>query len=110
MIYIVPREQADAAVKFINESKYSLVTATELELENLRAHNARVSKNLLQHDHRYGIIVPHLGCKPALAYLEVWTYYKKGTYRQDTDMFVTQNAWGAIHEKRVTDDMVVCEL
>lgn len=66
--------------------------------------------SVLQHDHRYGIIVPHLGCKPAMVYLEVWTYYEKGTYRQDADVFVSKNAWGVISEKRVADGMVVCEL
>lgn len=110
MIYLISKEQAKAAVKRINESKYSLETATEVELEALRENNERVSKNALQHDHSYGIIVPHLGCKPAMAYLEVWTFYKKGTYRQDTDVFVTKNAWSGISEKRVADGMVICEL
>lgn len=91
-------------------SIYSLATATEVELETLRENNERVSKDVLQHDHRYGIIVPHLGCKPAMVYLEVWTYYEKGTYRQDADVFVSKNAWGVISEKRVADGMVVCEL
>lgn len=50
------------------------------------------------------------GCKPAMVYLEVWTYYEKGTYRQDADVFVSKNAWGVISEKRVADGMVVCEL
>lgn len=110
MIYLISKEQAKAAVKRINESKYSLETATEVELEALRENNERVSKDALQHDHSYGIIVPHLGCKPAMAYLEVWTFYKKGTYRQDTDVFVTKNAWSGISEKRVADGMVICEL
>lgn len=110
MIYLISKEQANDAVKRINESKYSLATATEVQLETLRENNERVSKDVLQHDHRYGIIVPHLGCKPAMAYLDVWTYYEKGTYRQDTDVFVSKNAWGVISEKRVADGMVVCEL
>lgn len=110
MIYLISKEQAKAAVEHINGAKYSLATATEVELETLRENNERVSKDVLQHDHRYGIIVPHLGCKPAMVYLEVWTFYKKGTYRQDADMFVTKNAWGNISEKRVTDGMVICEL
>ena len=45
-----------------------------------------------------------------MVYLEVWTYYEKGTYRQDADVFVSKNAWGVISEKRVADGMVVCEL
>lgn len=110
MIYLISKEQANDAVKRINESKYSLETATEVALETLRENNERVSKDVLQHNHSYGIIVPHLGCKPAMAYLEAWTFYKKGTYRQDADMFVTKNAWGNISEKRVADGMVISEL
>ncbi len=110
MIYLIPKEQAKAAVKRINDSKYRLEAATEVALEILRENNERVSKDVLQHDHSYGIIVPHLGCKPAMVYLEVWTFYKKGTYRQDADVFVSKNAWGGISEKRVADGMVVCEL
>ena len=45
-----------------------------------------------------------------MVYLEVWTYYEKGTYRQDADVLVSKNAWGVISEKRVADGMVVCEL
>ena len=110
MIYLIPKEQAKAAVNRINDSKYRLEAATEVALEILRENNERVSKDVLQHDHSYGIIVPHLGCKPAMVYLEVWTFYKKGTYRQDADVFVSKNAWGGISEKRVADGMVVCEL
>lgn len=35
MIYMISKEQAKAAVEHINGSKYSLATATEVELENL---------------------------------------------------------------------------
>ena len=51
MIYLISKEQANDAVKRINESKYSLATATEVELETLRENNEKVSKDILQHDH-----------------------------------------------------------
>lgn len=52
MIYMISKEQAKAAVEHINGSKYSLATATEVELETLRENNERVSKDVLQHDHQ----------------------------------------------------------
>lgn len=36
MIYMISKEQAKASVEHINGSKYSLATATEVELETLR--------------------------------------------------------------------------
>ena len=47
MIYMISKEQAKAAVEHINGSKYSLATATEVELETLRENNERVSKEVL---------------------------------------------------------------
>lgn len=72
MIYMISKEQAKAAVEHINGSKYSLATATEVELETLRENNERVSKDVLQHDHRYGIIVPHLGVN------QQWSIWRSG--------------------------------
>lgn len=110
MIHIVPRTEAVAAVKRINESKRTALTSFELELEALRSEYPRVSKDALQDGKTYGVISIHLNANSATAYLEVWKYCAKGTYWKDSDALVAEDCWGRISDKRISDGMVLCNL
>lgn len=110
MIYIVPKEEMAAAVERINESRRNMLTSIELELESFRAKYPRVPKSVLKHEKRYGLISAHLDAHPAKTYTEVWTYYEKGTYWKDADVLVTESGWGGISDKKIAENMVLCEI
>ena len=113
MVYLVPSDVAKATVEQINNSPYSIQTGYELALNELRRNYSPIPKSELQDGKCYGVIsvhFQHVTSQPDKAYLEVWTYHAKGAYRKDTDMLVSENAWNAICEKRVTESMVLCKI